>query len=223
MTRRLLVLRHGERADDVNRAWNDTAPRPHDPPLTGLGVAQARATGRLLADEGVDAVYASPFLRAVHTAHHVVRCLECPVRVEAGLCEHLNPEWFDERPPTLSAVEHGERFDSLEVGHSSVVEPAFPENGRTAAERTAEAARRLLATSDGTLLLIGHGVTVGAVVDGLTGEGERAAAPYCGLTWLERDATGPADDEGTRSDPGEGAGWRCLASGEQAFGEDLRR
>jgi broad specificity phosphatase PhoE len=221
VTRRLFVLRHGERADDVNHAWNDTAPRPHDPPLTGFGVAQARATGRRLADEGVDAIYASPFLRAVHTAHHVAGFLDNPVHVEAGLCEHLNPDWFDERPPTLSPGEHGARFDSVDPAHASVVEPTFPEDGRTAADRTVETARRLLDAEDGSLLLVGHGVTVGAVVEGLTGDGAAAAAPYCGLTRLERTAGAGADDPA--GDEAAGAGWRCIASGEQAFDDDLRR
>ena len=42
------IVRHGERAD-VDPAWERTAPRPHDPPLTPHGRAQAAATARALA------------------------------------------------------------------------------------------------------------------------------------------------------------------------------
>jgi broad specificity phosphatase PhoE len=215
VTRTLYVLRHGERPDDLNPTYGTTAPRSHDPPLTGIGVGQARATGRWLRAAGarVDRVFASPFCRAVHTAEHVVRGLSgdgagpaddvgaipggttrrvepLPVRVEDGLCEHLNPDWFDERPATMDRGTLAERFPSVRLDHESVVEPRYPESGEEAAARAGETARRLLDATEGTLLLVGHGLTVGGIVEGLVGPDDRIAAPYCGLSRLHRDATG---------------------------------
>ena len=43
---RVIVIRHGERLDNVDYTWTDTATRPYDPPLTERGVEQARETGK---------------------------------------------------------------------------------------------------------------------------------------------------------------------------------
>ena len=43
---RIIVIRHGERLDNVDYTWTDTAARPYDPPLTEKGVEEARETGK---------------------------------------------------------------------------------------------------------------------------------------------------------------------------------
>ena len=43
---RVIVVRHGERLDNVDYTWTETAARPYDPPLTEKGVEQARDTGK---------------------------------------------------------------------------------------------------------------------------------------------------------------------------------
>jgi broad specificity phosphatase PhoE len=203
--RTLYVLRHGERVDDVNPRWGESAARVHDPPLTPAGVRQARATGRLLREAPVaarvDAVLASPFVRAAATAHHVARVLGTSVRVEPGLSEHLNPEWFDARPAVLPVDDLAERLPTVRPDRTGLVEPTFPESWPACAARTAEAARRLLDAREGTLLLVGHGATVGGVVDGLAGPDVDAPAPYCGLTRL----SGGPD------------GWRVVDAGRTAY------
>lgn len=37
--------------------------------------------------EGIQAIYSSPFLRTLQTAHQVAAALDLPVHVEAGICE----------------------------------------------------------------------------------------------------------------------------------------
>ena len=66
--RTVWLVRHGNRQDFVDRSWRETAARPHDPPLSADGREQARETGRFLAGEPIDHLFASPFLRAVETA-----------------------------------------------------------------------------------------------------------------------------------------------------------
>jgi broad specificity phosphatase PhoE len=81
------IVRHGERVDVVNPDWLVTAERPHDPPLTEFGCAQAAATGEYLLGLGdrVDFVYTSPVLRCVLTASAIARGLGgVPLRVELG-------------------------------------------------------------------------------------------------------------------------------------------
>ena len=60
----IVVMRHGERLDDADPAW--TSPRPWDPPLTDIGLQQARKTGHDLGQlEGlrIAHVFCSPFKR----------------------------------------------------------------------------------------------------------------------------------------------------------------
>lgn len=62
--RRLLLVRHGETGHNKELRFTGWA----DPPLTGHGRAQARALGRRLRDEDLDAVYSSDLARTVETA-----------------------------------------------------------------------------------------------------------------------------------------------------------
>jgi probable phosphoglycerate mutase len=60
---RVTLVRHGE----PDWTPGDGA-AVTDPSLTSLGLAQARATARLLARERIDAIYVSPYRRALETA-----------------------------------------------------------------------------------------------------------------------------------------------------------
>ncbi len=41
----VIVIRHGERIDNVDYDWVIRSKRPYDPPLTEVGVKQAREVG----------------------------------------------------------------------------------------------------------------------------------------------------------------------------------
>lgn len=43
---RLFIIRHGERRDNVDYRWLDTAVRPYDPPLTAQGTLEASSAAR---------------------------------------------------------------------------------------------------------------------------------------------------------------------------------
>jgi broad specificity phosphatase PhoE len=70
---RILLVRHGQSQGNAERRFGGHSPTP----LSELGVAQAEATARALAREGVTAIYSSDLLRAVQTAEPLAR--------EAGL------------------------------------------------------------------------------------------------------------------------------------------
>lgn len=79
----LLAIRHGE------TIWNrETRIQGHtDIPLSELGLAQAQRLARALADETIDAIYASDLRRAWQTAEAVAVRHGLPVRAEPGLRE----------------------------------------------------------------------------------------------------------------------------------------
>jgi broad specificity phosphatase PhoE len=183
MSRVLWLVRHGERRDEVDPEWADNAERPHDPPLTARGRRQAEQVADRLRGTGVEAIYASPFVRATETAHLVARALDLPVFVDHGLSEHLNPAWFDVAPSVLTPRKLAERFDTVDATHASVLRPNYPETDEEAADRTVRAVRRLLGDGPETSLLVGHGLTVGSVVAGFTGR-TGVDTPLAGLTRL---------------------------------------
>ena len=186
MAEELYVVRHGQRRDSVDPDWAATADRVHDPPLTELGRWAAWRVGRRFAqaDTSFAAVYASPFLRTVETADEICRELGVTVELESGLGEYRNPEWFDREPETLPENGLRARFETVRVGRDSHVVPAFPETRDEASARIATTARRLAEESSGPVLLVGHGVTVAGVVEGLISPDAEIDAPLCGVTRL---------------------------------------
>ena len=82
-TTRIILIRHGE------TDWNaDTRIQGHtDIPLNARGHWQARRAGQALADQGLDAVYASDLQRAHATAQAVADACGHSVTIERGLRE----------------------------------------------------------------------------------------------------------------------------------------
>lgn len=80
---RIIAIRHGE------TAWNvDTRLQGHlDIALNTTGIWQAGRVAQALADEPIDAVYASDLLRAWQTANAIAHATEAPLLAHQGLRE----------------------------------------------------------------------------------------------------------------------------------------
>lgn len=87
----IYVLRHGEREDYVDRNWRAKYPdcAPDDPPLAQKGHVQAKEAAQRLANEQIDYIITSPYLRCVETANYVAEMHKKPIFVEPGICEVL--------------------------------------------------------------------------------------------------------------------------------------
>lgn len=81
---RLLLIRHGRTASNVTRLL-DTA--PPGAPLDDVGLSQARALADTLADEPIEAVYASDLIRSQQTAEPLALRHGLEVIVRAGVRE----------------------------------------------------------------------------------------------------------------------------------------
>ncbi|MDS0292563.1 histidine phosphatase family protein [Halogeometricum luteum] len=209
MTDVVLVLRHGERRESVEKNRRETAERVHDPGLTDRGRRQADRAAERLRKADVGEIYASPFLRAVQTAAPVADAVGVPVRVEPGLGEHLDPERFDAHPELLGRAERVERFPRTDTDHRPLLEPTFPEDAADAERRIGETARRILDSADADrVLFVGHRATVDGVAHGLVGSAEGVEAPPCGVTEFARDGGENGEERGTD--------WRVERSGDAA-------
>lgn len=227
------VVRHGERADVVDPDWHLTAARPHDPPLTEHGFAQAAATGVALRGERVDAVYTSPFLRCVQTAAAVAKELGAPLRVEPGLCEWINKDWFgdshdpmDEGMATreLERVVAGIGGCKLDASYQPLWDSsgraaasagaafravAFPESSEEAVERY-ESTVAQLRERDPYSVLVTHGYGVWTMAEWLLQRDVTEDCGYCCVTRARR-AINKRGHEG----------WRCDVVADEAHLEAL--
>jgi len=161
----LLLARHGESEWIVH---GDEA--GFNSSLTDRGCRQARLLGRWLAanplgsspsgrSQGIDAIYASPLIRARETAEIVAAELGLSFTLDDDLREFEVSYWRDNddyAPPYING---------------SAVPPAYlAESYLPFKARVQGAARRILeAHSESTVLIVAHGGTVGTIVRCLLG------------------------------------------------------
>lgn len=131
MGQKIYLIRHGMREDFENPDWPATAKEPHDTPLSAKGFRQAEDVGRVLEGKGIQAIYSSPFLRALQTADAIAAALDLPIRVEPGLAEWLNPVWMKRAPHLPSAAEAHQLFPRVDRSYQPVVHPVYPEIDET--------------------------------------------------------------------------------------------
>ena len=105
------LIRHGEVANP-NHVCYATMPGFN---LSPLGVLQAHATGRHLADHPLDLVLTSPLARAVQTATAIGRHHDVPVQVDDRLIETGQlPHWTGMRWDDIARVHADELAQYLE-------------------------------------------------------------------------------------------------------------
>src|SRR5512143_1584332 len=118
------LTRHGSRQDFVDAEWHKTAERPDDPPLSSEGMSQASRLARRLENEGITAIFSSPFLRCVQTAARIADRLHLPIQIEPGFSEWLNPDWFPAAPRIVPLDELAGQYPTISRDYSARVRPA---------------------------------------------------------------------------------------------------
>eukprot|EP00123_Amoebidium_parasiticum_P022871 comp9709_c1_seq1/m.4686 comp9709_c1_seq1/g.4686 ORF comp9709_c1_seq1/g.4686 comp9709_c1_seq1/m.4686 type:complete len:219 (-) comp9709_c1_seq1:298-954(-) len=198
--RTMFTLRHGERADLAQPGWEETAPRPWDPPLTETGKEQARKTGAFLSGQGITHIFCSPFTRCLETAAGVASVLNVPIVVEEGLTEFLAPNWFRGQPDYLALGDMRKLAPTLDSNYTSIVKPRYPESPDQMIERYLHVGRQLMEIGcDGTevaglpvgnILLVTHGYAIQFVSHVFEPDTILVEAPYCCLSKFVRDDSG---------------------------------
>jgi probable phosphoglycerate mutase len=147
----ILLVRHGE--TDWNRERRIQGQT--DTPLNDLGREQARALAAELADERIDAVYASDLSRARETAEILAERLDLPVVLDAALRERDFGNWEGQTVAELDRSWPG-AFARWHTGGEG--EWQGGEGHAELAERVRGAVRRLAAAHPGDrILLVAHG------------------------------------------------------------------
>lgn len=86
---RLYLIRHGQSGGNVARQEGRLS--KYDPPLTPVGIEQARRLGERMATYGVDVIYSSPLQRAYNTGMAIARITGHDIRVIDDLQEINEP------------------------------------------------------------------------------------------------------------------------------------
>jgi len=163
VTTRVHLVRHGTTILAEDRFAGQT-----DVPLSDVGRAQARALGRRLAAEPIDAFYASPLSRALETARLIAQPHGQDVVARAELREISHGHWEEKTRREVESLYPAEyaRWESDPFSFA-------PEGGETGLAATARALPALLeivaSHPDGNVLVVSHKATIRLLVCALLG------------------------------------------------------
>jgi broad specificity phosphatase PhoE len=153
----ILLARHGQTGDNADGRILGR----RDPPLTAVGLAQARQLAGGLRDEGLAAVWTSPLRRARETAEIAGAAVGLAPAVLDDLVESARGRWEGRRIAEL-AEEEPEAFAAFVAGDPGF---AFP-GGESLREQARRTARALEVVAAGPLpaLVVAHAGTVRAAL-----------------------------------------------------------
>lgn len=188
---RVLIARHGETVSNREGRFcghSETA-------LTELGVEQARALGRRLAAERIDAAYTSDFSRAIDTAAIVLEGRGLRARVDPDLRELHYGDWEMQRERDIARA-HRDEFRRM-VAEDPAWQPPGGENVTLVRARTLRALEGIIARHrHETVLVVTHGTAINCLLAGVLGMDAahtfRIEVANCGLSELVVRRGGPA-------------------------------
>ncbi len=159
MTLTLTLVRHGRTHFNARRVLQGRC----DSPLTRDGRAGVRTTAQFLAATPFTAAWCSPSGRAVTTAVELLRHHpDVPLRTDPGLLEYAFGE-YERRPE--SALDEVVAWPELVTEVLAGRHPGLPggESGADFMGRTRDVFARIAAAHpDGNVLVVGHGLALGA-------------------------------------------------------------
>jgi len=153
---RLLLIRHGQTPSNVVGALDTGRPGPG---LTDLGHEQAAAIPAALAEERIDAVYASPLIRTQLTAAPLARSRGVDVEVVDGLEEIAAGRW--EMRNDMDAVRaYMDAASRWAVGDLGAVIEGGESGHDFFARYDAAIAKVALENADGAAAVVSHGAAI---------------------------------------------------------------
>ncbi len=184
------IVRHMHRQDTDNPHWRTQATYPDDPDLSPLGHAQAQRLGQFFDHHPLNHIFASPFLRAIRTAWPVAQRQQLAIKLEAGLGEFLNPDWFPQPPQRHPLSWLQQQFPLIDRDYSSRFTPQFPEGDLAAIARASRVTAQLIQEFPGNVLIVGHGVSVWGATWGILPDQPTIRCDLGALVQIEYTPTG---------------------------------
>jgi broad specificity phosphatase PhoE len=151
---RLLLIRHGQTIDNVNGDLGTVIPGPV---LTELGQEQARAIPAALADENIEAIYASTMQRTSLTAGPLATQLGIEIQIQNGLRE-ISAGEFEGRSDKEAV--HTYMATILSWWQDSAARVPGGESGDEFFARFSDAIARAAQERAGTIAVFSHGAAL---------------------------------------------------------------
>ncbi|MGW2340100.1 histidine phosphatase family protein [Streptomyces sp. NPDC001661] len=152
---RLLLIRHGQTPSNLKRLLDSAAPGPG---LTPLGLEQADALPRTLADERIDALYASTLIRTQLTAAPLSRSTGLDVVIRDGIREIAAGD-LEMRGDDESAQKYLNTAFSWSSGDTSIRMPGG-ETGEETLGRFDSVVSEAAGTGADTVAMVSHGAVI---------------------------------------------------------------
>lgn len=173
---RIILTRHGQTLWNIEGRVQGSL----DSPLTETGLLQARSLALRLKDEGIQHIYSSDSLRAVHTAEEIRRGIGLEtLSLSSALREFSFGEW--EGCVWRELRDSNPEIFKLWDSEPHLVTAPGGENMELVTQRAWEFARRLTEThKDETICLVTHGLTLKLLITKALGYGvhEWAKTPW---------------------------------------------
>jgi broad specificity phosphatase PhoE len=151
----ILLLRHGQSEGNQHGRFGGHGPTP----LTALGHAQAAATARTLAAEGLSAIYSSDLIRAVDTARPIAEATGLTIQQTAGLRER-SVGVFTGLTFSEAEARYPEAFAALMRRESNVCPPEGETHGQASLRALAVLDKAVARFPQGRTLLVSHALTL---------------------------------------------------------------
>ncbi|MGW4568765.1 histidine phosphatase family protein [Streptomyces sp. NPDC004561] len=194
---RLLLVRHGETPSNVRHLLDTAVPGPG---LTPLGEAQAIALPEALADEDIEAVYASTLIRTQLTAAPLAAARGLEVIVRAGIRE-LSAGDLELLPGDAPEAQAYMRTAFAWAAGDTALRVPGGESGEEALARYDAVVAEAAASGAGTVALVSHGA---AIRMWTAARADNVDVPFAAAHPLAN--TGVVILEGSPSD-----GWKALS------------
>jgi probable phosphoglycerate mutase len=166
VSRRLILVRHGESEANVVNSMHTRVPGP---PLTGPGHQQAGALVEALADDDIRAVWASTMLRAQQTAAPLAAARGLDVRIDDDLREVDVGDLHDRRDAEAHAL-FGDVLAGWALRGDLSLRCPGGECGDDVTTRFGAVLHRVLAGLDGgAAVVVAHGAALRMTLLGLCG------------------------------------------------------
>ena len=160
---RIIIVRHGETDWNVGEVFRGRL----DIGLNETGLAQAEALGQHLADINVKAVYSSPLKRALDTAGAIASHYQLEVGIARGLVDFNYGAWQG-----LTQQEVKERYAELYprwLAEPHLVTMPDGESLDDVVERVRQVVETVVASHEGTVVLVSHRVVNKVLICSLLG------------------------------------------------------
>jgi len=156
----LYLSRHGLRLNKVVRGYNDDP----NPPIHHSGIQPLIENSKVI--QNLDAIFCSPFIRCVQTAHYLNRH-DAPIYIEYGLSETLRAKWFEKAGYNpLNRLHNSHDLElhyyNVDSEYVSQISQKFPESRRDSRKRVYSFIEWLKKSEywEKDVLLIGHGFSI---------------------------------------------------------------